>query len=167
MEDLIMELIDGQEYVTIKPFNTVIINDVMIDWTPDDSRTKWGTPIEDRIVDGEIVWRSPKTRYTETPLIILNKKPYYQRRRIMVAGTFDDDLLVAGYQKILVWLDALVFYTYMEGMLVPHAVPSIKKPKKKKIIDDDGYGQLSSDELALDIEAQEVDMLRDVYDYLD
>lgn len=157
-----MKLVDGCEYVTIKAHRIIMVDGKLMDWVPDDARNEWGVPFKDVVKDSALVDKRESTRYLETVLQVKTRKPYPSRRRIKVSGIFEDDLMLAGYREIDLWLEDLLFYTYMEGMLVPHKVAEELPKKKRKLPTEEICELLTCHDLIEDIESMDVDDIRDI-----
>lgn len=111
-----MEFIECCEYATIKIHSTVIIGPKMSNWIPDDARPKNG-----------VVLKEIARKYTSMVFKVESIKPYPERRRMAITGVFCEESVFSGPKRVQAWKDDLIFYIFMEGMLVPLAAP---KPKK-------------------------------------
>jgi len=119
-----MELIEGLDYVNIKPSAVLIINDKLVDWTPEDARNRHGV-IEKKI----------HSKYLNTFFEIKAKKPYPTRRRILISGYLEEGLKLSGTQQIWAWLDDLKIFTYRDGSMVEHKSPKKTQIRKRNVED--------------------------------
>jgi len=142
-----MEMIEGQDYATIKNNSLIMIDDVIWDWIPDAMKTSHG-----RIP--EFV----KHAYLGAVFKVDNRKPYPMRNRIKLSHTFPPYVTIAGYKEVRAWLEDLTLYTWDGQMLVPHAPVRIRKSKPMP--------ECPSESLALDMNddltESEADTARDI-----
>ena len=117
-----MKLFEGREYVKIKSGSAVLMNGKLDNWTPDDARTRHN-----------VVLKTMNDKYLSMVFNVVTQKPYPNRVRIALTGIFWADSMYAGYRKLEAWKDDLIFYTCIDGVLIPHIEPKIRKKVVKKI----------------------------------
>jgi hypothetical protein len=118
-----MKFINGCMYAQIKDNSVVFYNDDVGDFMPQDARSAHGVIIKDM-----------KEKYSQMFFKVLTPEPYPERRRMMLEGIFFEESMYRGLRKVEAWKDDLIFYIYMENMLVSLIPPKPPQPPKEKKI---------------------------------
>lgn len=115
-----MEYEEGYDYVTIKKSTLIIVDGQICGWTPDDAKDRHGA-----------ILKTMHQKYMKIVFKVESPKPYPERRRIFLSGVFFEGSIIEGEKSIKAWKEDLVFYTFRNGMLEPHAIPKKKRKRSR------------------------------------